>query len=215
MRVFFIKKCCFNNRKVESIKYFISILICILTLLTPGCRKGAEDPLLSIHTRKARLCGDWKVTGGRTSYGNPDIYMVFKYENNGILEVNIGSNKINGSYFFEFKINKDGTYSIYETMSSPYTISYILNERGYWYFLGRNKANDNKSKESFVLQPLSLTEDDISYEYSDLPSVIYHITRLKNNEIKMETNRIYKKMDGGLTVHNKIFESLVLIPNDH
>ncbi len=40
------------------------LVIWIGTLFSSGCRKGPEDPFLSLRSRKARLTGDWNVVSG-------------------------------------------------------------------------------------------------------------------------------------------------------
>src|SRR6185436_4431068 len=42
----------------------------VLTMLVFffGCKKGEEDPRISLRTRKARLAGEWRLKNGSASY---------------------------------------------------------------------------------------------------------------------------------------------------
>lgn len=62
----------------------------LLTLGLVGCAKFTEGPSFSIHSRKARLCNDWKLTG-------------YILNGNDVLDASITT---------KMSIDKDGTYSI-------------------------------------------------------------------------------------------------------
>ncbi|PBQ32188.1 hypothetical protein CNR22_10530 [Sphingobacteriaceae bacterium] len=44
---------------------FITLLLC---QLFTNCKKGEDDPLLSLRTRKARVVGEWKIKSGTENY---------------------------------------------------------------------------------------------------------------------------------------------------
>ena len=39
-----------------------------LMLATPSCKKGENDPFMSLSSRKARIAGDWEITGLTSSF---------------------------------------------------------------------------------------------------------------------------------------------------
>ncbi len=43
-------------------KHLFTLIISISIINLYSCRKGEHDPFLSLRSRKARLCGEWKVT---------------------------------------------------------------------------------------------------------------------------------------------------------
>lgn len=45
-------------------KSILSALVALITLA--GCKKGPEDPLVSVRTRKDRLCNDWTLLQGES-----------------------------------------------------------------------------------------------------------------------------------------------------
>ena len=198
-----------------KIKLIFLTVILLITGLYSGCKKGDEDPLFSILSRKARVCGNWKVTEGRVSYGTPDIIEIDDYSEFGHIAINlILQGSITGSYCWTFEINKDGSYEIFKSISLPYNSSYVLKEQGFWYFLTKNKKTDKKSKECIVFQPTLVTFDLATYEYQASSPTVYDIIQLKNKKMKLEGNRNYKKTDGTSITEEVINESIVLTPED-
>jgi hypothetical protein len=71
---------------MKSVLFSLSLL----TLGLVGCSKFSEGPSFSIHSRKARLCNDWKLSD---------------YVLNG-------NNVFDAGVTTKMSIDKDGTYSI-------------------------------------------------------------------------------------------------------
>jgi len=71
---------------MKSVLFSLSLL----TLGLAGCSKYSEGPSFSLHTRKARLCNDWKLS-------------------NYIMN---GNDVFDPSITTKMSIDKDGTYSI-------------------------------------------------------------------------------------------------------
>lgn len=50
-------------------KKSISVIFLLFTIFSiefVSCRKGEDDPALSLRSRKARMAGEWKMTSGKT-----------------------------------------------------------------------------------------------------------------------------------------------------
>ena len=75
-----------KKNKMKSVLFSLSLLAVALS----GCAKFSEGPAFSIHTKKARLCNDWKLSD---------------YVLNG-------NNVFDASVTTKMSIDKDGTYSI-------------------------------------------------------------------------------------------------------
>jgi len=75
-----------KNRHMKAVLFSLSLL----TLGLAGCAKYTEGPSFSIHSRKARLCNDWKLSG-------------YILNGNDVLDPSITT---------KMSIDKDGTYSI-------------------------------------------------------------------------------------------------------
>lgn len=100
---------------------FLLTVCMILTLPTQSCKKGKDDPFISMRSRKARLEGEWTLKERRKN-GNIQNSMF--------------------SYIYHFK--KDGTM-VLKTISGNVTTSEDLN----WDFLGG--VGEFKKKERLIL----------------------------------------------------------------
>lgn len=107
-----------------------------------SCRKGAEDPAISLRSRKARLVGDWKLTKGTmTSTSQNGNITTTTYD---------GTNETTGSssspYTMTISFMKDGTYKAVTTSTqsnSFYTAVTTQETTGTWDFnsgIGEVKA---------------------------------------------------------------------------
>ena len=162
-----------------------------LLLATPSCKKGENDPFLSLSSRKGRVVGEWTVTGYETtskSTQNDGDYNSFTQSlsgttistsnttydaGSGSTTTGTGSYTLNeGSYTFE----KDGTFSSVWNVTYVSTASYTflgvtyttttttvstLKSSGNWSFAGKVK-DEYKNKERLVLNILSTEETDKS-----------------------------------------------------
>ena len=71
---------------MKSVLFSLSLL----TVGLVGCSKFSEGPAFSIHSRKARLCNDWKLSD-------------YVLNGNNVFDASLNS---------KMSIDKDGTYSI-------------------------------------------------------------------------------------------------------
>lgn len=71
------------------------LLLFACTLAFSGCRKGEDDPLVSLRTRKARICGAWKLRTGNEIHTVTDTVIKSSdttsayFDDNSILVVTI------------------------------------------------------------------------------------------------------------------------------
>lgn len=155
-------------------------------LIFQGCKKGDEDPFLSLKSRKARLEGDWKLSTGTATYSQPSTltnttttYTNGTFSTTGtVFGFNVSDN---GTYTLQIKINKDGTYE-----SSTNDDGDITSEMGRWTFAGG--TGDYKNKEQVVMSPTSKTDKNgvtttyinTGYEYT------YDLIGLKSKEMHIK-----------------------------
>ena len=99
-------------------------------------------------------------------------------------------------------------------MTAQYNPTFTMDEQGYWYFLSRSKEAHIKNKECIAFQPLTITENSVSYEYQTADPVVYNIIQLKNKKIRLEGDRDYKKTDGTAITEFVMHEDINLIPQD-
>lgn len=132
---------------MKKLLLFIVIVACCM----PACKKGKEDPWLSLRSRNARVTGEWKMTAMESAstlidnatypYYSEQDEEVTTITYDGILEITISNHILttgtptittDWSYVstsvdevsYSLKINKDGTFEK-ERIASP--VSYNKN----------------------------------------------------------------------------------------
>lgn len=145
-----------------------------LLLATPSCKKGENDPFMSLASRKARISGEWNVasyemeshtTSGSDSWHNTESFDGSNITSTWSQTVSGSTSSGNGTdvitvSMFDFIINKDGTYEMHKNMVtvSSTTIGGITDtdtktetytEMGSWSFIGKAK-DEYKNKERVV-----------------------------------------------------------------
>jgi hypothetical protein len=173
-------------------KNTFKVVIAALTLSTfvfDGCKKGEDDPFMSIHTRKGRMVGDWKVTQGNgndvgfTGTSSWTYDGTTKTTTVGSLS---GTETIGMTYNFE----KDGSCTMVTTTTTtnPNNVE-TETVTGTWNFTG--KIGDDKNKDHIVVR--ELTDTDVNTNPSSSTTTTYtgdngpvqsmYIDELKNKEI--------------------------------
>ncbi len=150
------------------------ILISVLALVFSfsSCKKGEEDPSISLLSRKARLTGVWQLNAGTWYFERYDaksfplltpvdekgtLYTTtYEYKDGSLTKTNNnGRTYIYNPYTYKITINKDNTFKIEKYSKytdDDYTDEEWIEETGYWYFLDGDKEAGVKDKERIVLQ---------------------------------------------------------------
>lgn len=163
----------------KNLIYFVFVAIAIAGMTTvSSCKKGENDPFISLKSRKARITGEWKLSEGTlfsSSTGNGSSYT----STTTYTESTATSNGNTYAYTETLTIDKDGTYEvkIMEDGASS-TVS------GNWFFAGKIKEQDLKNKEAIMLVPLEYSEPGYIETYTGLyGGDILLIDQLKNKEL--------------------------------
>jgi hypothetical protein len=132
----------------------LSLLTLTTTLFLGACKKSENDPF-SLSSRKARICGEWKVT--KDDYTSTNV-------NTSNSTTSTSTSTYNGSteyytytsgsftsqstniYTTDVEINKDGTFLFTRTDADG-----VSKSSGNWSFLGKSKSADLKNKEAIIL----------------------------------------------------------------
>ncbi|MCH2234854.1 MAG: hypothetical protein MK078_11445 [Crocinitomicaceae bacterium] len=163
-----------------------------LMIAAPSCKKGENDPGLSLSSRKARISNNWTVSAISSTYtetdGDGDSWSntrTFDGTTNTLVSSNTSGgttvSNTSTSTFTDYSvvINKDGTY----TMTQAYTYSdddsfggfttttahtVTITSSGSWSFVGKEK-DSYKNKERVILNSLSFsyTDDVVSTTVDD------------------------------------------------
>jgi len=157
-----------------------------LMLATPSCKKGENDPGLSLSSRKARISGEWDVTGYEASSTNTEAdgdYLKTTSTMSGtvITTTNTNHDHSSGTNTSStstqtlndgaMMINKDGTFERTWNTTTVSTSTLVLfgvtyttvsttistsKETGNWSFVGKVK-DEYKNKERVVMNTTSKT----------------------------------------------------------
>lgn len=185
------------------------VRIGIITLLLVGtflsCKKGDNDPFLSLMTRKARLSGEWKVISSEVTNGDTTVVYDGKNEVHKVSTVERGTLPTVVTY----KFDKDGSYEINRTQNFPAKFKdtnavaevEIYLEKGKWNFTGG--AGDTKSKEQILLLPEHIqtriegfAEVKVSTWEGQVNGSVYNIDMLKNKEMRWKYSLLENTASG-------------------
>lgn len=173
-----------------QIKIAIAALV-LASFAFEGCKKGENDPAISLLTRKARMTGDWKISSGSGTETSGNTTTTWTH--NG---VTFSETDISGTNSFGFVVTmsfvKDGTYEIVKTITPNVPgYSQVITETGTWNFTG--KIGEDKNKDHILLKTLS--EIDVmtvnsnvqtivrSYTGDSAPTMLYYLDQLKSKEV--------------------------------
>jgi hypothetical protein len=144
----------------------VRILILALTFFgaIPSCKKGENDPLISIRSRDARITGKWKVINSES---------ISNYDGN------ISSNILNGSILTETSNGSSSSYSYTSNweITSNGTINYTVTRDGSlltgtdtWNWLddSQKKSKISIGGEIYVVDRLTNKEIVLKYQYSSV-----------------------------------------------
>ena len=114
--------------KKTSIKFLL--ILFVATLVLEGCKKGENDPALSLRSRDARVTGEWKLVKMETtqvtettvdsynlletrteSFNGTSVTATVTTEETMDSETETETETVTYSLTLELTINKDGTYS--------------------------------------------------------------------------------------------------------
>jgi len=158
-------------------------VITMVVISLSSCKKGDNDPALSLRTRKARLTGEWEMTS--MSYTNAGSYTATGALSNGTkTETNdFGGTMVSYSYPYTMNIEflKDGSFVGTETADGD-----VTKYEGIWAFLCGSKEAELKKKEAVVLTYTKITYSDGSNETinaQSYPQDIWILDQLSNKKI--------------------------------
>ena len=198
-------------------KNTVSLLLSALVIAGSfsGCKKGENDPFLSLRSRKSRLEGNWVIVKEEVSETNINASTteIIQSVYDGKMKITTTTTTVGTisttvidtlKYTFNFDIKKDGNYKI--TAANENKIDIVTTE-GTWLFLGKSKLNDLKNKEAILLtttkQVVSSNPVANSVNYEGLNGLTIVIDALKNKEMMTIVEENSSNEDG-LTSSKKL-----------
>jgi hypothetical protein len=184
-----------------------------------SCKKGENDPFLSLKSRKARVVGEWTVTmeegtnqdiskisfGGvtvTTTTNETSTYNGTLFTSTSVTTSSAGGNPLentyNDVYTQSYTFEKDGSFSL-ETVYTGQ--NYTEKIEGTWAFVGKSKTAELKNKEAIALSITKYSDIDngVTTAYSATgfdDSIIIAIDRLKNKEMVFIQESTYSEPNG-------------------
>lgn len=173
-------------------KNFVKVTAAVLLLASFGlesCKKGENDPFLSLRSRKGRVAGDWKITAGSGTDVSGSTTTTWTYDGATYTQTS-GSNSTSTSMTMEYSFDKAGTWTG-TTVTTGTGFSQTVTSSGTWNFTGG--VGDVKNKSQIVMMTLSETTVTVvgsssttstdTYTGSDAPTSINDLDELKNKEM--------------------------------
>lgn len=164
-------------------------------ILPVSCKKGDNDPSISLRTRKNRLTGTWNLESYEFSSNFGDIRAVTFDPETGLTYSAEDSSSYTHGFSWEFSFEGDGLYTSKKKEDFPQDSiaenqAYSLNslEKGIWEFTGGNES-PSKSKLALFAEEVSSTRTDqgsnidITVTSNTTDAFVYDIDRLTNTEL--------------------------------
>jgi len=171
-------------------KIFSVLLMLTLCIVAIQCKKGEDDPLISLRSRKARVTGDWSLTSGTMTGGyrtgnlssTSSVIMTQNAYSGTYTYVNGSWSQTNtqaGIYKYSITFNKDGSFTSTEIFDTD-----IVIVSGTWNFT--DGIGDSKKREQIVLFLKSSTGISGSTTLSYTGNKVYmtfNIKELRNKKM--------------------------------
>lgn len=172
-----------------------AFLFLTIVLFFTECKKGEDDPFFSINSRKARLTGKWKLTGGKALYHDPANNINYNFSESGYSAyVRLGNKGYDtlGDYRLQLEIVRNGVFKVSETYQSAH-----LDCSGKWNF--NQGVGKQKGKVDAVFSIDKVNEGFTSGHLFNRMSAnfVYHIQELRNKKLVITSKgRIYSDTKG-------------------
>ncbi len=149
---------------MKKIVTLVMVALVATSALT-GCKKGANDPFLSLKSRKARLKGDWKLVKEDKTVTNSNGTTTYTYDGS-IMTVKDNSGNVS-TYTYEetYTFDKKGTVSGMQKITYNDGDYEVDKMEAQWAFVGKNKDADLKNKEAIIFSGTKYTNE---YKYGSL-----------------------------------------------
>jgi len=163
------------------------ILTLIAVFLFTTCKKGEDDPVISLRSRTTRLTGEWRLVSGTAGYTTNGYNDTFSFTGTDFRE-NLTTAYLTtyiGKYILKLNIAKDGTFSFKEFLAGS-----TLDASGTWNF--NNGIGEDKKKEDVIF-----TIDKVNAGYTNsyynpfnrgCTNFVYKIKELRNAKLVIHSS---------------------------
>lgn len=179
----------------------IGLLLC-LVLFVSTCKKGEDDPFVSLKTRKARMEGDWRFVSGKLVIGTTDLSSwaryneVYEFTGSGYEVTSTGAvNAVvsKGTFILGLSIDKDGHFSGEEIFDGK-----IFQAEGNWDFNSGISSKKSKSEINFTITNVSKGVSGGYHLFNQSSTNFsYSIKELRSNRLVLKIDKlIYEDING-------------------
>lgn len=169
----------------------ICLYLLLFSLLT-ACKKGENDPLLSLQSRKSRIAGAWRVSKGKVTvdvfntssgYHFDGVYTIDGNTIKGTETTLTAYAQVSGNFVLDMVIDKKGSFSFNENIQAS-----NIQAKGTWNFAGN--IGDEKNKESAIFQLESVSNGSSGSHFFNHFSMTfkYRIKELRDKVLVLSSN---------------------------
>lgn len=160
-----------------------------------ACKKGENDPGLSLASRTGRLVGKWTVSKAEIKETSGGVTETTTVDGTTYTYSAGGGSAITGTYVGTLEFEKGGVYTFTETSTIGGSAT-TTTDKGNWSWVGKNKEQDLKNKEAVYMTSTSFTSNSggttsTSTWTNPVSGDIMIIDQLKSKEmiVKYETSQ--------------------------
>lgn len=169
------------------------IIVSVAAPFFSSCKKGENDPFISLRSRKSRVAGEWEVTsakGSQIETGPFSSNYSWTFDGSVYTETS-GSGSSSVSRTMEYTFDKNGEYTFEETINGS-----IYKSKGTWNFT--QGVGETKRKSQLLLREESYTTpSSVSNSEGSTPySIGYEIDELRKDKMVLKTKITYTFSDG-------------------
>lgn len=196
-------------KKIVKLALIAAVALPAVTFV--GCKKGENDPAVSLRSRKGRVAGEWKVSSVEGTSNEAGVITTTTYDGTTWTETTTGNDPETSQRTINYTFEKDGTFTGKETKietesftigSQTYTTTVTTNSdmEGTWNFTGGVGEMKNKSQIVLMTNKISVTQTTastgnptetdsyvVTYTGNDAPTAMFNIDQLKNKEMIWKT----------------------------
>lgn len=185
---------------ISKTEYIVLIMFCSAILFS--CKKGENDPFLSLRSRKARIVGEWKLQKGFEKNTGEYKETIIYTETTVSKTDELGTE--NFTYSMEYVFKNDGSYSSSYTETPVSGNPTIQKAEGRWMFMDKNKPGKVKSKECILLTQtnFSYSRDGDNFSNTDsnpTDGILFYINQLENKLMVVKATSNSSQTGGGNT----------------
>lgn len=164
-------------------------LVASISILVSGCKKGEDDPIISLRTRKARAEGDWRLVSGTAGYTTKGYNETYDFDGTNVTANYTEAEPIiyTGRYLLNLNISKEGKFTFKEVIAGS-----TLEASGDWNF---NKGGgESKKKEEFIFTINSVAKgktNDLHFFNRLNTNFTYQIKELRNKRLVIHSSGVF------------------------